>query len=277
MRFLVEADLVSELYVARYEWVRDADTLIETAKSSQLVEVYATEIGLDKTRNYLRYANKSNLLEIENIVRGLAELFSNRVITIDRADIEAARATSVKNMDAAIELVCAKRMNCDGIITQQPEKFSQAGLIQVLSLSDLLNRVQLEQVLMLKKISNKIPLYVIEDFNVYVGADGSVINWLASRYEKRILPTINKYMGDDGGYIACYSHNEEGSIYSIGDSIYVMGQIRLQGHYIGQVFHPQGYENQDISAAQEFKDLCNQIFPACKGDCWAGGDTGGWF
>ncbi len=116
-----------------------------------------------------------------------------------------------------------------------------------------------------------------ENFKVYVGENESVVNWPMSGYEERILPTINKYTGSDGGYIACYSRNKEGSIYSVGDGIYVMGQIRLQGQYIERIFHPQGYENQDISSAQELKDLCNQTFPACKGGCWAGGDSGGWF
>ena len=120
-------------------------------------------------------------------------------------------------------------------------------------------------------------LALSEDFKVYIGTDGSVINWPAPGHEERILLTVNRYMGEDGGYIACYSHNKEGSSYSVGNNIYVMGQIRLQGKYIRWIFHPQGYENQNISATQEFKDLCNQIFPACKGDGWAGRDTGGWF
>jgi hypothetical protein len=87
-------------------------------------------------------------------------------------------------------------------------------------------------------------------------------------------PTVSKYMGNDGGYIACYSHNQEGSIYSIGGGIYVMGFIRLQGKYKGSIFEPKGYEGQDISAAQELKDLCNKTFPSAKGGGWAGGDTG---
>jgi hypothetical protein len=115
-----------------------------------------------------------------------------------------------------------------------------------------------------------------EDFKVYVG-NGSVVNWNADGYEEKVLPTVNKYEGSDGGYIACYSRNQEGSIYSVGDGIYVMGQIRVQGKYIGRIFHPIGYENKDISAAQEFKDLCNQTFPSAQGGGWAGGDTGGWF
>jgi C1A family cysteine protease len=116
-----------------------------------------------------------------------------------------------------------------------------------------------------------------EDFKVYVGENGSVVNWPMPGYEERTLPTVNKYTESDGGYIACYSHNEEGSVYSVGNGIYVMGQIRLQGQYIGGIFHPTGSENQDISAVQELKDLCNQTFPACKGGGWAGGDSGGWF
>jgi C1A family cysteine protease len=116
-----------------------------------------------------------------------------------------------------------------------------------------------------------------EDFKVYVGENGSVVNWPMPGYEERTLPTVNKYTESDGGYIACYSRNKEGSVYSFDNGIYVMGQIRLQGQYIGEIFHPKGYENQDISAVQELKDLCNQTFPACKGGGWAGGDSGGWF
>ncbi|HEY9849223.1 MAG TPA: hypothetical protein V6D28_07175 [Leptolyngbyaceae cyanobacterium] len=118
--------------------------------------------------------------------------------------------------------------------------------------------------------------FLPEDFRVYVSDQGAV-NWPAPGYTEKILPTVNKYMGRDGGYVACYSRNEEGSIYSVGGGIYVMGQIRLQGRYIGRIFHPKGYENKDISAAQEFKDLCNQTFPTARGGGWAGGDTGGWF
>ncbi len=125
--------------------------------------------------------------------------------------------------------------------------------------------------------AQEINYWLPEDFKVYVKEDGSVTNWNTFGYQERLLPTINKYQGSDGGYIACYSRNQEGSIYSVGGGIYVMGQIRLQGKYIERIFHPIGYEGQDISIAQEFKDLCNQKFPASQNAGWAGGDTGGWF
>jgi hypothetical protein len=80
------------------------------------------------------------------------------------------------------------------------------------------------------------------------------------------------------GSIACYSHNEENSAYPVGSQIYVMGIIDgLKGRYNGRIFQPEGHENEDISALQEFKDQCNSRFPACKRGCWAGGDTGGFY
>lgn len=115
-----------------------------------------------------------------------------------------------------------------------------------------------------------------EDFRVYVG-EGSVINHPVPGYEERILPTVNRYQSNNGGYIAIYSHNASQGVYSVGDGIYVIGQIRLQGKYIGIIFHPTGYEGQYISATEDFKQLADETFSACQGDCWAGGDTGGWF
>ena len=115
-----------------------------------------------------------------------------------------------------------------------------------------------------------------EDFPVYVGEEG-VINHPLSGYQEHILPTVNSYPGKDGGYIAIYSYNSSQGVYSVGEGIYVIGQIRLQGKYIGRIFHPAGYEGQDISAAEDFKQLADETFDSCQGDCWAGGDTGGWF
>lgn len=120
-----------------------------------------------------------------------------------------------------------------------------------------------------KQISYLLP----EDFYVYAKED-SVINWPAPGFEERILPTVNQYLENDGGYVAFYTRDKEKGIYSVGGGIYVVGQIRLKGQYIDRVFHPDGYEHQDISAVEEFKKLGKETFQA---DCWAGGDTGGWF
>jgi predicted DNA-binding WGR domain protein/uncharacterized protein YwqG len=120
---------------------------------------------------------------------------------------------------------------------------------------------------------DSIPYWLPEDFRVYVSAEG-VVGTHGGSGEARILPTVNQYTGEDGGYVAFYSRDPAKAVYSVGGGIYVVGQIRLKGRYIGRIFHPEGYETQDISAAPAFKDLCRRTF-AIEG--WAGGDTGGWF
>ncbi|MBD3340162.1 MAG: hypothetical protein GF353_13700 [Candidatus Lokiarchaeota archaeon] len=88
----------------------------------------------------------------------------------------------------------------------------------------------------------------------------------------KTLPVIQHYKGSGGGYIAAYTHDEGTGVYSVGSGIYVMGLIRLKGMYRGRIFHPEGYENQDISALQHFKEIIFELFNAPG---WAGGDTGG--
>ena len=115
-----------------------------------------------------------------------------------------------------------------------------------------------------------------EDMSVYV-KDDVVINHSEFGFTRVILPTRNLFAGAPGGYIACYSRSRAGSVYGVGGGIYVMGQIRVPGHYNERIFEPDGYQGKDISAADKFKKLCRQTFSSCQQSCWAGGDTGGWF
>ena len=123
---------------------------------------------------------------------------------------------------------------------------------------------------------DSIPYWLPEDFRVFTNDRGIVgtNSGGIDGFEERILPTVNQYTGEDGGYVAFYSGNPAKAVYSVGGGIYVVGQIRLKGRYIGRIFHPADYENQDISAVPKFKMLCRQTFGV---EGWAGGDTGGWF
>ena len=115
-----------------------------------------------------------------------------------------------------------------------------------------------------------------EHFTVYV-LGNTVVNWHAPGSRPTLLPTRNLYRGPKGGYVACYSHHTAGSAYG-GGGVYVVGQVRLRGDYGGRIFQPEGFRGADISAAPHFKQVCAEALTACKaGDCWAGGDTGGWF
>lgn len=78
------------------------------------------------------------------------------------------------------------------------------------------------------------------------------------------------------GFIACYAHGSDSGLRTIADGIQLLGYYDIPGHYnIQGIFQPKGFEGQDISALQSFKDLCNKHFPFCDdlNGCWAGGDT----
>lgn len=113
-----------------------------------------------------------------------------------------------------------------------------------------------------------------DDFSICVHEDRSVLNNPTEGFKQRLLPTLNHYLGEDGGYVAFYSRDRDSGVYPVSKDIFVVGQIRLKGRYIGRIFHPEGYEGKDLSAAIEFKQMCREAFGV---EGWAGGDTGGWF
>ena len=117
-----------------------------------------------------------------------------------------------------------------------------------------------------------------ENFQVYT--DGyTILNWQPDESFKEItLPTYNDYQGKDGGYVALYTRDPEAGLYGVGDGIYVMGQLRVQGHYVGRIFVPTGYEyGENITRDAKILETCKTYFPEMSNDFWVGGDTGGWF
>ncbi|MBU6383451.1 MAG: hypothetical protein KGQ49_05405 [Verrucomicrobia bacterium] len=115
------------------------------------------------------------------------------------------------------------------------------------------------------------------DFHVYAGR-GVVVNHPGIGLEEKTLPTINHYKGKNGGYVAIYTGNAEKGVYGVGGGIYVVGQVRVPGHYEGRYFIPAGYNSDDnINHDPEILKICEQYFPDMKGEMWIGGDTGGWF
>ena len=116
-----------------------------------------------------------------------------------------------------------------------------------------------------------------DNFAIYT--DGTtVINHSLPGFTEALLPTINLYKGTPGCYIACYSHQKENAIYSMGDNIYVLGQVRIAGKYSGRICEPTNFAGKDISGDATFKTICTEKIQSCVGNhCWAGGDTGGWF
>lgn len=120
-------------------------------------------------------------------------------------------------------------------------------------------------------------------FSVYTNGD-IVINYPAIGFDKKLLPTNNDYSGSPGCYVACYTHDKQAGIYSVGEGIYVVGQVRVAGEYQERTCIATNYAGTDISKDEHFKTICNEKITACaqldqtlSSKCWAGGDTGGWF
>jgi len=91
------------------------------------------------------------------------------------------------------------------------------------------------------------------------------------------VPAYTLYDGDDGGYLAIYTHDEKNSIYHVCHNIYVAGMIRVRGEsdpYVG--FKPIGYEVQpnEFIKYPEIIEACDKCFPELKEKMWLGGDTG---
>lgn len=111
---------------------------------------------------------------------------------------------------------------------------------------------------------------------VYFIENYGVVNHSYPGAEQKMLPTDNSYSGTPGCYLACYSHGQ--GIYPIDKNTQVMGQFRVEGSYVGRVCQPKGYGNNNLNNIELFKQLCAQKIGTCKTEnCWAAGDTGGWF
>jgi hypothetical protein len=160
----------------------------------------------------------------------------------------------VSNMQASNQLAVEKLKNDEQL--QLEQKKHQSSLVEKAITSDL-------------ESTKKLFKFYL-DTGLLSDPNGRIATFLTKNEDVPTLPSK--------GAIACYSHSEAGSSYPVAGDIYVMGIIDgLNGRYNGRIFQPEGHESEDISALQDFKNLCNSRFPSCKNGCWAGGDTGGFY
>ncbi len=111
------------------------------------------------------------------------------------------------------------------------------------------------------------------EINVYVKSN-NVSNQFFSGSTKKVLPIANNYKGSDGVYIAVYTKKSRGAVYSVGNGIYVAGLIRVKGKWKGNIAVPEGWDNHDISASNDFSKFAAYYYPTFADNCWVGGDTG---
>lgn len=118
-----------------------------------------------------------------------------------------------------------------------------------------------------------------EEFQVYYNKNMGISTTAFKGGQAKTIPTSNTYEGAPGCYIACHGKNQHDGVYPVSDNTYMMGQIRVQGHYANGYCIPKGYESKDIRQAKEFKEKCALEFPEqCKdSSCSISGQTAGWF
>jgi hypothetical protein len=119
-----------------------------------------------------------------------------------------------------------------------------------------------------------------EDFKVHYHAKFGIQKEASENTTEKTIPTKNEYTQAPGCYVACFSHHKtKDGVYTVGSNQHMVGQVRVKGHYQGKLCSPEGFENQDLRVAQEFKEKCETHFPQkCEKDgCRAGGNTSHWF
>lgn len=134
-------------------------------------------------------------------------------------------------------------------------------------------------ILLVTDVSQFRKFWLHSDFQVYVSQNhNDPINGPTNDSSAKILPTINWYRGQEGCYIACYSHKSNSAVYGISSGIFVMGQIRIPGKYVSRNCVAQHDDSQN-ALPEKWPELCSHLLPdQCPNlSCWGGGDTGGWF
>ncbi len=119
-----------------------------------------------------------------------------------------------------------------------------------------------------------------EEFKVYYSEKTGISQKSFKGASEKVIPTKNDFTEVPGCYITCYTKDAKKGIYSVGDNTYLIGQIRVAGHYYGGNCLPKGFENKDVRTAKEFKEMCEKDFPEkCeKESCTAGSNyTAQWF
>lgn len=119
-----------------------------------------------------------------------------------------------------------------------------------------------------------------EEFKVYYSDSVGISKTSFKGSSEKVIPTINEFTEVPGCYISCYTKDAKKGLYNIGDNNYLIGQIRVSGHYYGGNCLPKGFENKDVRSAKEFKEMCEKNFPEkCeKESCGVGAShTAQWF
>jgi putative PIN family toxin of toxin-antitoxin system len=133
MRVLVDTNIVLDGLLEREPFVRDAKALIEAIEVEQ-IEGYVTATTLTNIFYIVRRQTRSIELARQAVSETLTLM---EVCLVDRAILEAAFASNLRDFEDAVQLACAMASRLDAIITRNAQDFAGATL-PILSTSELL-------------------------------------------------------------------------------------------------------------------------------------------
>jgi len=118
-----------------------------------------------------------------------------------------------------------------------------------------------------------------EEFKVYYKSDVGVSRKVFHQSQEKTIPTKNIYKENPGCYLSCVTDNKNEGQYVFWDQKYIVGQLRVKGHYANGICMPHQYENKDIRNAKEFTTQCENVFPekCSNSSCKVNGHTANWF
>ncbi|BAY32369.1 hypothetical protein NIES37_17190 [Tolypothrix tenuis PCC 7101] len=139
LRILVDADLILEALMNRYNCVEDVSNLLDVAHP--LVQIYITDIGWQRISNYISRLQNSQIAEI--VINWLQEKI--QICPVDNSILQQARVSPLQDFDSAVELVCVSDRLLHAIVTHKPDNFADApNKVVIWSMTELWVRANLE-------------------------------------------------------------------------------------------------------------------------------------
>lgn len=133
MRVLVDTNILLDDFLEREPFVEDAAALMEAIESERIVG-YVTATTLTN----IFYIARRQTRRIELARQAVSETLTlMEVCLVDRAILEAAFASNLRDFEDAVQLACAIASRLDAIITRNAQDFASATL-PILSTSELL-------------------------------------------------------------------------------------------------------------------------------------------
>jgi hypothetical protein len=139
IRILIDADLILEGLLNRHNFVEDGKKIFNLVHP--LVQMYMTDIGMQKIYDYISRLQNTQLAE--TVINWLQDKI--HICSIDQNMLQQARLSPLSDFESAVELVCVSTQELDAIVTHNQENFAAApDQFCVWSLADLYIRANLE-------------------------------------------------------------------------------------------------------------------------------------